>query len=144
MAKFNLYLNFLGNTEEAFNYYATIFHSKIAFVQHFSELPEMTANMTEDEKKGVMHIALPLGDNLVLMGTDVIPSMGQILTQGNNFSVITSMDSKADADRVYGALSEGGKATMPMADQFRGAYYGMVTDKYGIQWMISYDPAHQQ
>jgi PhnB protein len=84
-----------------------------------------------------MHVALKLGENLTLMGTDALESMGQKLTVGNNFSISLHPTAKADADKLYADLSQGGTATMPMQEMFWGAYYGMLTDKFGVQWMIN-------
>ena len=84
-----------------------------------------------------MHIALPVGSN-VLMATDALPSMGFNVTFGNNFYLSIEADSKEEADKLFKALSEEGKAEMPMNDQFWGAYFGMATDKFKINWMINY------
>ncbi len=136
--KINPYLNFSGNTEEVFNFYKSVFGGEFMNVTRFRDTPE-SAKVPDNEKDKIMHIALPLGDGNVIMGTDALESMGHKLTVGNNMSLTITAESKEDADRFYNGLSAGGKNLMPMADQFWGAYFGMVTDKYDIHWMISFD-----
>ncbi len=136
--KINPYLNFSGNTEEVFNFYKSVFGGEFMNVTRFRDTPE-SARVPDNEKDKIMHIALPLGDGNVIMGTDALESMGHKLTVGNNMSLTITAESKEDADRFYNGLSAGGKNLMPMADQFWGAYFGMVTDKYDIHWMISFD-----
>lgn len=136
--KINPYLNFSGNTEEVFNFYKSVFGGEFMNVTRFRDTPE-SAKVPDNEKDKIMHIALPLGDGNVIMGTDALESMGHKLTVGNNMSLTITAESKEDADRFYNGLSTGGKNLMPMADQFWGAYFGMVTDKYDIHWMISFD-----
>ncbi|RDI15942.1 VOC family protein [Flavobacterium sp. AG291] len=140
MNSLNPYLNFNGNTEEVFTFYKSIFGGEFAMVMRFGDTPGCE-NMPETEKNGIMHIALPIGSN-VLMGTDVPKSMEQV-TAGTNMSISVNVSSREEADRVYNGLSAGGKATMPMNDMFWGDYYGMLTDKYQIQWMISYSEKYQ-
>lgn len=137
MSSLNPYLNFNGNTEEAFNHYKSVFGGEFAMLMRFGETPGCE-DMPETEKDGIMHIALPFGSN-VIMGTDVPKSMDQV-TFGTNMSISISVDSKEEADKFFNGLSAGGKVTMPMADMFWGDYYGMLTDKFDVQWMISYNP----
>ncbi|PZR19294.1 MAG: VOC family protein [Flavobacterium psychrophilum] len=141
MNSLNPYLNFNGNTEEVFNFYKSVFGGEFAMLMRFGETPGCE-NMPETEKNGIMHIALPIGSN-VIMGTDVPKSMEQVTT-GTNMSISANTSSREEADRVYNGLSAGGKATMPMNDMFWGDYYGMLTDKFGTQWMISYSEKYQQ
>lgn len=136
MTQINPYLNFNGNTEEAFNHYRSIFGGDFEMVMRFRDTPGCE-EMPESEKNGIMHIALMIGNN-VLMGTDVPKSMEQVKF-GTNSSISVSVDSRTEADRVFNGLAEGGNIQMPMADMFWGAYYGMLTDKFGVQWMVSYD-----
>ncbi|MCO6148195.1 VOC family protein [Flavobacterium sp. NRK1] len=139
MTALNPYLNFNGNTEEVFSFYKSVFGGEFAMVMRFGDTPGCE-NMPETEKNGIMHIALPIGNN-VIMGTDVPKSMEQV-TMGTNMSISISVGSREEADRVYNALSAGGKATMPMDDMFWGDYYGMLTDKFEIQWMVSFSTKH--
>lgn len=135
--KINPYLNFQGNTEEAFNFYRSVFGGDFAMLMRFKDIPG-NDQIPAEAAEGIMHVALPVGDG-VMMATDALESMGQTLNFGNNISLSLSVDSKADADRIFSGLSAGGTIGMPLADQFWGAYYGMCTDKFGVQWMVNYD-----
>jgi PhnB protein len=141
MAVINPYLNFNGNTEEAFNFYKSVFGGDFFMLMRMGDVNNVPGfdNLAEADKNKIMHISLPIGKNDVLMGTDIVESLGQPQVGGNNFSIAIGSDSKEEADRLFNGLSNGGKITMPMADTFWGAYYGMFTDKFGIQWMVSYD-----
>jgi PhnB protein len=139
MVAVNPYLNFNGNTEEAFKHYKSVFGGDFAMVQRFKETPE-AGRFPADASDKIMHIALPIGKGNMLMGTDVIEASGQpSVKQGNNFYITLSVESKEEGDKLFKGLSQGGKVQMEMQDTFWGAYFGMVTDKYGVQWMISYD-----
>jgi PhnB protein len=135
MAMINPYLNFMGNTEEAFNFYQSVLGGEL-FIQRFKDTPH-GENMSAEDKEKIMHVSLPIGAN-TLMGTDCLESMGQTLTFGNNFSLTICPDSIADTHRVFTALGEGGKVQMPLENQFWGALFGMLVDKFGVQWMINY------
>jgi PhnB protein len=141
MATINPYLNFQGTTEEAFNFYKSIFGGEFAALMRFGDAPGCDEMPIADaDKEKIMHIALPIGTKGdVLMATDMLDSMGQTLSAGNNFSVSYSAESRAEADRVFGGLANGGKIEMPLADAFWGAYFGMVTDRFGVRWMVNYD-----
>ena len=128
MRAVNPYLNFNGNTEEAFNFYKSVFGGEFVTVMRFGETPGCES-MPETEKNGIMHIALPLGSSL-LMGTDVPKSMEQVKF-GTNSSITIDAESREEADRYFNGLAAGGKVGMPMDDMFWGAYYGMLTDKSG-------------
>jgi len=95
--------------------------------------------IAEGDKNKIMHIALPIGNDDVLMATDVLESMGQTLSEGNNFSISLSVESREEADRVFNGLAEDGTVQMPLGDTFWGAYFGMFQDKFGIRWMVNYD-----
>lgn len=135
----NPYLNFSGKCEEAFNFYKSVFGGEFATVMRFQDMPAEYAP-AENEKNLIMHVALPIGNGSILMGSDTPAHMGTV-TNGNNFSIAISADSEADADKLYQGLSAGGQATMPMANAFWGSYFGMLNDKFGVGWMISYDKA---
>ncbi|MDJ1481653.1 VOC family protein [Cytophagaceae bacterium YF14B1] len=143
MATINPYLNFNGNTEEAFLFYKSVFGGEFVSLQRYKEVPEMETeaktNLTEDDREKIMHVSLPIGPNAILMGTDVLEAYGQTLTEGNNFSVAIGTDSEAEADKLFNGLSEGGTITMPLQKTFWGGYFGMFNDKFGIQWMVNYD-----
>jgi PhnB protein len=138
MAKMNPYLNFSGNTEEAFLFYRLVFGGEFAALQRFKDTPE-SDRMPKEVREKIMHIALPIGKDAVLMATDALESMGQKLMVGNNFYISLEAESKAEADRLYAALSSGGKIEVPLADAFWGAYFGAFADRFGVQWMINFD-----
>ncbi|MCH5598609.1 VOC family protein [Niabella ginsengisoli] len=139
--KLNPYLNFDGNTEEAFNFYKTVFGGEFAGegIMKMGGAPG-TENLSEEEKNRVMHVSLPIGNGQTLMASDIVLSMGHKLNTGNNVYLSLHPDSKEEADRLFNALSEGGKVEMPMEDQFWGDYFGSFVDKFGIGWMINYNP----
>lgn len=137
MTVVNPYLNFNGNTEEAFNFYKSIFGGEFRTVMRFKDNPQC-ADMSDADKERIMHIALPIGNNTVLMATDSLESSGQKLTVGNNFYICLSPNSKEEADRLFNGLSADGQVEMPIQDMFWGSYWGSLTDKFGVQWMIDY------
>lgn len=139
MATFNPYLNFPGNTEEAFNFYKSVLGGEFQAVMRFGDGPDCDEMKIPDvDKNKIMHIALPIGDGNMLMGTDALESLGQTLTTGNNFYICISPDSREEADRLFAELSDGGKVEMPLQDMFWGDYFGCASDKFGVQWMISF------
>lgn len=139
MKTMNPYLNFNGNTEEAFNFYKSVFGGEFTAIMRFKEMPGCDDKMAsaEDGDK-IMHISLPIGNGNILMATDTLESMGQKLTEGNNFSIHIGVDSKEEADMIFNAIAEGGKVEMPIADTFWDSYFGMAADKFGVQWMVDY------
>jgi PhnB protein len=138
MKSINPYLNFSGNTEEAFNFYKKVFGGDfLGGVYRFKDTPE-AEKLNNTDKEKVMHIALPMGNGNMIMATDALKSMGQKLTFGNNFYISIDAESKEEADKLFEGLSEDAVIEVPMRDEFWGAYFGMLTDKFGVQWMISY------
>lgn len=137
MAVLNPYLNFAGNTEEAFKFYKTVFGGEFKFLQRFKDTPE-AGRVAANEKDKIMHVALPVGKGNTLMATDALESMGHKLTVGTNINLSLEAESKDEAEKLFKGLSQGGKVTMPLGDTFWGAHFGMVTDKFGIQWMVNY------
>jgi PhnB protein len=141
MTQINPYLNFNGNTEEAFEFYKSVFGGEFVTVMRFGDAPpcpEM-GELSASEREKIMHVALPIGNGNVLMGTDALESMGQKLTAGNNFSLSVSTVSREETEKIFNGLSEGGKVTMPLAKTFWSEYFGMCADKFGIRWMVNYD-----
>ena len=138
MAAINPYLNFNGNTEEAFNFYKSVFGGEFQAVMRFKELPD-SAQLPESDKEKIMHIALPIGNGNVIMATDALESMGQKLAIGNNVHIAISPESKEEADRLFNGLSAAGKIEMPLQDMFWGAYFGSFQDKFGVHWMVNYE-----
>jgi PhnB protein len=141
MARVNTYLNFPRNTEEAFQFYKTVFGGEFGGmgIALFGDIPaqEGMPPMDEKDKNLVMHIELPITGGHVLMGTDAPESMGFVVNFGNNVHISVEPDTRAETKRLFDALSAGGKITMDLQDMFWGAYYGSVTDKYGVQWMVN-------
>lgn len=138
MTTINPYFNFAGNTEEAFNFYKSVFGGEFATLQRFKDVPGAEKMPAEDRNK-IMHIALPISKDVVLMATDALESMGQRVNMGNNFYININTESKQEADKLFAALSKGGKIEMAMEDTFWGAYFGSFADKFGVQWMINFD-----
>lgn len=144
MATLNPYLNFAGNTEEAFNFYKSVFGGDfLGEINRFKDMPDADKLPKENQNK-VMHIALPIGKGNVLMATDALESMGHKLIPGNNFYLSLEAENKPEAEKLFNALSKGGTVTMPLADAFWGAYFGMLTDKFGINWMVNYTYPQQK
>lgn len=142
MATINPYLNFMGNTEEAFTFYKSVFGGEFLALQRFKDMPDADKLSPEDREK-IMHVALPIGKGSILMATDMLESMGQSLTPGNNISISIKADIVEEAEELFHGLSAGGQITMPLEKVFWGDYFGMLTDKFGIQWMVSHSPAPQ-
>ncbi|MDB5106414.1 MAG: Glyoxalase/bleomycin resistance protein/dioxygenase [Fibrobacteres bacterium] len=136
MPSINPYLGFNGDCEKAFQFYKSVFGGEFAVIQRFKDVPsEMALPASEGEK--IMHVSLPIGKN-ILMGSDRPAQMGPG-TRGDGYSISFSADSQKEADRAFTGISAGGKVTMPIAKTFWGAYFGMCTDKFGIDWMVSFD-----
>ena len=134
----NPYLNFDGQAEEAFASYRSILGGDfLGPLRKVSSAPGME-KLPEKEKNRVLHIALKVNDKLTIMASDIIPSFGHELKVGNNNYILLNVDSKADADRIFGSLSQDGEIEMKMGDQFWGAYFGSFIDKFGIHWMINH------
>lgn len=139
MPTINPYLNFPGNTEEAFKFYQSVFGGEfIGGISRFKDSPEGN-DLPEHEREKVMHIGLPFGSTNMLMATDALESMNQKVNPGNNVYLCIFADSKEQADDFFNGLSEGAEIEMEMQDMFWGDYFGMLTDKFGIKWMVSYN-----
>jgi len=138
MTTINTYLTFNGNCEEAFNFYKSVFGGEFEHIGKFKDMPENPKfPVSESDKEKVMHISFPIG-NTMLMGSDTGGEWSANFKQGNNFSVSINTENKNEADRLFNELSEGGKIMMPMNKTFWNSYFGMFTDKFGIQWMVSF------
>ncbi len=135
------YINFDGNCEEAFLFYQSIFGGEFPYIGRFSDMPnDQGLEISESDANKIMHVSLPIGDS-VLMGSDSCEAFGPPLQMGNNFSVSVDADSDEEVDRIFNALAEGGSANMPPSKTFWDSYFGMLTDKFGINWMVSCDSA---
>ena len=137
MATVHPYLNFNGTAEAAFTFYRSVFGGEFTFIAKFKDMPSEVPSMGADEGEKIMHVSLPIG-NTVIMGSD-IPASYPAGIMGTNFNVSVNTDSEAEADKIFNGLSAGGKVLMPIAKTFWGAYFGMFTDKFGVQWMVNYD-----
>lgn len=133
----NTYLNFKGNCQEVFNFYKTVFGGEFSHISYFKDMPENPEHkIVEADKDRIMHVALPIG-NTVLMGSDVGNQWEEKHNTGNNFSISITLDNKEEANTLFEKLAENGQITMPLADTFWDSYFGMLTDQFGIGWMIS-------
>lgn len=140
MARVSTYLNFDGNTEQAFEFYRSVFGGEFSGgIHRFKDIPASPDQppMPADTANMVMHVELTLLGGHVLMGTDAPESMGFAVNAGNNVHINLEPDSRAEADRLFAALAAGGKVDMPLQDMFWGAYFGSLTDQFGIHWMVN-------
>jgi PhnB protein len=141
MARVNTYLNFPRNTEEAFNFYKSVFGTDFGGmgIARFGDIPpqEGMPPLAEADRNLVMHIELPTIGGHLLMGTDAPESMGFHVNTGNNVHISLEPDTKAETKKLFEALAAGGKITMELQTMFWGAYYGSCTDKFGVQWMVN-------
>jgi PhnB protein len=141
--KIHSYLNFDGQAEEAFRFYEKILGGTLTEIHRFGSMPQQGGfELTPEQKRLVMHVGLQLPEGQMLMASDMLPGMGPARVQGNNFSISVHPDSRQEADRIFNALAAGGTVTVPIANQFWGDYFGGLTDRFGINWMVNYsDPA---
>ena len=142
MALINPHINFNGNAEEAFTFYQSVFGGAFAKIMRFKDLSGPEFPIPEKEANKIMHIALPIGKN-VLMGNDVPEILGPTNEHENRSKIAISAESKEEADKLFNGLSAGGQIEMPIGDSPWGSYFGMFRDKYGIEWMVDYDPKYQ-
>lgn len=138
MAGVSIYLNFKGNTEQAFVFYRSVFGGEFSLLQRFKDMPGNDQVSKTDMEK-LIHISLPLDENVTLHGTDALDNMGRNLVEGNNVSILLDAKSKIEAETLFDKLSANGSVEMPLQDTFWGAYYGSFKDKFGIYWMINFD-----
>ncbi|OAQ41780.1 glyoxalase [Pedobacter psychrophilus] len=139
MALINPYINFNGNAEEAFHFYKSVFGGEFANIMRFKDMASPQNPVPENEADKIMHIALPIGKN-ILMANDVPESMGRVNENENRSKIAISAESKEEADKLFNGLSAGGNVEMPIGDSPLGSYFAMFRDKYGIEWMIDFDP----
>jgi PhnB protein len=140
MATVNTYITFNGYCEEAFVFYKSIFGGEFSYFGRFKDMP-MTDGKTcpSAEAEKIMHVSLPISKETAIMGSDSFESFGTKTIYGNNFSLSINTQSKEEADKLFNALSDGGKITMPMDNTFWNAYFGTFTDKFGVNWMVNFD-----
>lgn len=137
MKSANPYLNFPGNTKEAFEFYRSVFGGEFVDVLRFRDMGD-TMGVPESELDRIAHISLPLGPETILMGSDHPESWGEPLRPGNNFYIAIEADDADEADRLFGALSEGGRVEMPLAKTEWAEKYGSCADRFGGRWMVMY------
>jgi len=142
MAQINPYIHFNGNAEEAFNFYKSVFGGEFAMLVRFKDMAFEGHPGFENEADKIMHIALPIGKGSVLMGSDTPEFMGRHNEKENRSKISISAESKDEADHLFNGLSVGGEVEMPIGDSPWGTYFGMFRDKYGIEWMVDFDPKY--
>ena len=142
MSRVSTYLNFMGDTEEAFAFYATAFGTELSVpIMRMGDMPPPPGApvLSEDERGKVMHVELPILDGHVLMGTDMLESMGHELRIGNNTTINLEPDTRAETERLFAALSESGSDTVGLDPMPWGSLWGVTLDRFGIRWMFNVD-----
>jgi len=140
MATINPYLTFNGNCEKAFLFYQSVFGGEIPYMGRFIDMPPMDGKtINPDDAEKIMHVNLPISKETTLYGSDATTEFGGSFTAGNNFSITINVESKEEADKIFNGLSAGANVNMPLHQAFWGAYFGMLTDQFGINWMVNYD-----
>lgn len=140
MATVNAYLTFNGNCEEAFLFYQSVFGGEFPYIGRFKDMPQEGGNKMDPAlAEKIMHVSLPISKETCLMGSDTGGEWASSFKEGTNFSISITASSKEEADRLFRGLSAGGNVTMPMDSTFWGDYFGMWQDKFGINWMMSYN-----
>jgi PhnB protein len=134
----NPYLNFKGNTREAFEFYKSVFGGEFQAVLRFRDFGDNGMGVAEKDLDKIAHIALPLGPNALLMGTDVVDGMPGAFTVGTNVYIALDPDSAAEADRLFNGLAAGGQVQMPLQQTEWAEKYGSLVDRFGVQWMVSF------
>ncbi len=140
MSRVSTYLNFMGSTEEAFNFYASVFGTELSGpISRIGDMPPDPSGppLTEAEKRLVMHVELPILAGHVLMATDMLESQGHQLRTGNNVTINLELEDRSETERLFGALSEGGTDTFGLQDMPWGAYWGTCADRFGVRWMFN-------
>jgi len=141
MTTVNIYITFDGNCEEAFTFYKSVFGGEFQYVGRFKDMPAQDGMPPIPAEAGnkIMHVSLPVSKETVLMGCDTAGEGWFKLVKGNNFSVSVGTGSQGEADKLFNGLTAGGQVSMPMGKTFWGSYFGMLTDKFGINWMINFE-----
>jgi PhnB protein len=139
MALINPHINFNGNAEEAFRFYQSVFGGEFTKIVRLKDMSSPEFPVDEQDANKIMHIALPIGKN-TLMANDVPTFMGKVNENENRSKIAVSAESREEADKLFNGLTAGGSIEVPMCDSPWGTYFGMFRDKYGIEWMIDFDP----
>ncbi|MEO7800673.1 MAG: VOC family protein [Ginsengibacter sp.] len=139
MAQVNPYLHFKGNCEEAFNFYQSVFGGEFPIINRYKDMPQSTDNPMNMDGNKVMHVSLPISKETVLMGSDIGGDWATHAVEGTNIQLSVNTANQDEANKIFNGLSAGGQVKMAMEKTFWGAYFGMLTDKFGINWMVNYD-----
>ena len=139
MPSINPYIHFNGNAEEAFNFYKSVFGGEFTNISRFKDIPNPHNPNAQTEAEKIMHIALPIGKTSVLMGSDTPAFMGTHNLHENRSKISVNCESKEEADALFAGLSEGAEVEMPISDSPWGSYFGMLRDKFGIEWMVDFN-----
>lgn len=139
MAQINPYIHFNGNAEEAFTFYKSVFGGEFTTIARFKDMAMEGNPVSESEAEKIMHIALPIGKNSVLMASDTPSFMGTHNENENRSKIYISAESKEEADHLFNGLSAGGQVEMPISESPWGTYFGMLRDKFGFEWMVDFD-----
>jgi len=142
MRAINPWINFNGNAEEAFTFYKSVFGGEFAKIVRFKDLASAEFQVPENEANKIMHIALPIGKNNLLIANDVPEFMGRVNENENRSKIAVSAESREEAERLFNGLSAGGEVEGPIGDSPWDTYAGMFRDKYGIEWIVEFDPNH--
>lgn len=138
MPQLNTHINFNGNAQEAFDFYQSVFGGSFSKIIHFKDLPGLDTQVSEQEAEKIMHIALPIGSN-ILSGNDVPAFMGTVNELEHRSKISLRAESRQEAEHIFNGLSQGGTVEMPLEDSPWGTYFAMLRDKFGIEWMIEYN-----
>lgn len=138
MVQINPYINFNGNAEEAFNFYKSVFGGEFTKLTRFKDLASAEFPVAESEANKIMHIALPIGEN-ILIANDVPESMGRVNENENRSKIAITAESREEADKLFNGLSEGGSVECPIEENPWGGYFGMFRDKFGIEWTVEFN-----
>lgn len=141
MRAINPWINFNGNAEEAFNFYKSVFGGEFSKIVRFKDLASADFQVPEAEAEKIMTIALPLGKNNMLLGNDVPSFMGSVNENENRSKIVVNAESREEADKLFNGLAAGGQVEGPIDDSPWGTYAGMFRDKYGIEWIVEFDPS---
>ena len=142
MAQINPHINFNGNAEEAFIFYKSVFGGEFAKIMRFKDISSTEFQLSENEANKIMHIALPIGKN-ILIANDVPDFMGTTNENENRSKISISAESKEEADKLFNGLSVDGQIEAPIGDSPWGSYFGTFRDKYGIEWIVDFDPKYK-
>ena len=141
MATVNTYLYFNGTCEAAFNFYKTVFNKEFQFIGRYKDTPKSARSIFPNcEDHHIMHVTLPISEETLLHGADLIQQHEYENKGSTYFSLFVNTDSREEADKIFNAFSKEGEIKVPIADQFWGSYYGICLDQFGVNWKISYSP----